>query len=151
MKISPREGMILCHHRWRDTDGSVTRSMCGRVKRVNNRDDKVYFASMDYMLKRRGGPRPTFDHKRKASCMIYSTTLLQICLRYSHVVFTFLYSRSVIPCHGNVHLLSYAATEMILAQAVGNKQLVSNILLLFAGTERVFVCYMAERYASCYC
>ena len=95
--------MILRHHRWRDTDGSVTRSMCRRQKRVNNRDEKLYFASMDYMLKRRGG---AFDRKMKASSMILSTALLQICFRYSHVEFTFSYSRSVIRCHGDVHLPS---------------------------------------------
>ena len=71
INISPQVGPILRSHRWRDTDDSVTRSMCGGVKHVNNRDKKVLFASMDYMLERRGGPRPTFDRKMKASSMIH--------------------------------------------------------------------------------
>ena len=71
--------------------------MCGEVKHVKkNREEKVYFTLMDYMLEKRGVPRPTFERKMKASSMISSTALLQIYYRYSHLVFTFFNLRSVI-------------------------------------------------------
>ena len=72
INISPQVGPILRSHRWRDMDGLVTCSMCGGIKHANNRDKKVFFALMDYMLERRGSSRHTFDRRMKASSIIPS-------------------------------------------------------------------------------
>ena len=89
--ISHQVGPILRSHHWWDMNGLVKCSMFGHIKHVNNCDDKVFFALMDYMLEMCGGPRSTFDRKMKASSITPSTALLHIYYRYSHFVFILFY------------------------------------------------------------
>ena len=93
------------------------------VNHVNNHDDNVFSAWMDYRLERCGGARPTFNRKMKAS----STTL---------------------PCIVTNSLWVFSGKKMI-----DSPQLVSGIVLVvhLGAIKWGNVCSVAKRYESWRC